>query len=467
MIELVTLAEKRLAGQAQIFAGVTLPTENAHAGRVAPISARAASLPAERRARDGAALRARVPHRAGDPGLRRGAAIATLWPARAGDARSRHPHQGRAARRCRRRKRACSTPFKQDEQAARRRLCRRLRRHVRAPECPRRRRQDQARSYAARCAGARRRLFGDRQDAQGREDRRRRLRAHGRASSPTRRPSAASSRCPRPICSTWNTGASSRPSSRPRRASRSPARSPSSPAAARGIGAATAQGFRARGAEVAVVARRCASGRRGRPNDGFASPATSPIRRGARRLRRDRRRPSAASTSSSPTPGAPAGQDRRGRRSELCAKLRAQFLGPPDRWRGAVRGDARAGPRRLPAVQREQERVQPGQASARTAWPRRRAGPHAPVRGRSGPYGIRSNAVNADRIRTGLLRRRCRRARPRRGAWRGRLLRAQPAPRRGRRPTTWRDAFVYLAKATSHDRLRGHGRRRQLAAAFR
>ena len=97
---------------------------------------------------------------------------------------------------------------------------------------------------------------------------------------------------PKPISSTSNIGRSNRPSSPRRRRSRLPARSPWLPAAAGAIGAATAQALRRARAPKSpcsisidggpAAAREDAASRRS------ASPATSPMRLRARRLRRSR-----------------------------------------------------------------------------------------------------------------------------------------------------------------------------------
>ena len=79
-----------------------------------------------------------------------------------------------------------------------------------------------------------------------------------------------------------------------------------------------------------------------------------------------------------------------------------------------------------------------------------------------GAIGIRSNAVNADRIRSGLLdaRRRSRRARRRAGC-RRRLLPRQPAAARGHRRATWPHAFFALALAERTTGSVADGGRRQ------
>ena len=112
MIDLVTLAEKRLAkATRKIFAGRHLAQRRS---RRRPRSRRSCAGSCRCRRRAGgreAAQRFVFEFRSGPEIL---AYVArqgdrALQPARTGDARSRHPHQGRAARRCRRRKRASST----------------------------------------------------------------------------------------------------------------------------------------------------------------------------------------------------------------------------------------------------------------------------------------------------------------------------------------------------------------------
>ena len=99
MIDLVTLAEKRLAkATRKIFPGVSLPATIATAADVAPILRGLISLPAKDGGRE-AAQRFVFEFRTnpGDPRLCRRQGDRPLQPAGPGDARPCDPHQGRAA----------------------------------------------------------------------------------------------------------------------------------------------------------------------------------------------------------------------------------------------------------------------------------------------------------------------------------------------------------------------------------
>ena len=99
-----------------------------------------------------------------------------------------------------------------------------------------------------------------------------------------------------------------------------------------------------------------------------------------------------------------AGPHRRGRRSGAARELRAQLLRPPARGAGGGAHHAGAGHRRLPAVQRLQAGGQSGPDFGPYGLPK--AATLFLVRQYALDYGadgIRANAVNADRIRSGLL----------------------------------------------------------------
>ena len=212
MIEMVSLAESRLRqGRPDRVPGAAACRRRP---RRPPRSRRSFAAPARH-------ARARAPsRRASSPTFRtapeilgyvNGAELAVLQPARRGDAGPHHPHQehaaggaaagGRQARRVRRRRARGG-----------RQVRRRLRCLFRPRERGRRQHQNQARRQPARGARAGRRPVRLRAHGQGCLDRRRSRREHGQRGHRCRRPSAATSRCPRAICSRSNIGASSRPS---------------------------------------------------------------------------------------------------------------------------------------------------------------------------------------------------------------------------------------------------------------
>ena len=119
---------------------------------------------------------------------------------------------------------------------------------------------------------------------------------------PTPKRSAASSRSPKPTCSTANTGRSNRPSSAPRKEPPLAGQIAAVTGAAGAIGAATAQGVRCGGRRGRAARCRSRGGARQAPRRSAPTALAVALRRdrcglGARGLRPDRRRISAASTS--------------------------------------------------------------------------------------------------------------------------------------------------------------------------
>ena len=218
MIEMVTLAEERLQkNRKAVFVTAQMPQQ------VPPPPRSRHSCAARAACKDGSSegawRRLILEFRTNDAILNfvNGKDVARYSQRRRHHARLHHPHQEL---------RRCSLPAPGRGQARRLRagradrrggLHRELQDLFRAPERARRRRQDDARSAAARRAGAGARPVRARAHA-------RRMRRSPPISprprsnaSPTPKRSAASSRSPRTTCSTSNTGRSSRPSSaRPR-----------------------------------------------------------------------------------------------------------------------------------------------------------------------------------------------------------------------------------------------------------
>ena len=171
-----------------------------------------------------AALRLRVPHQPGDPRLSsNGKRDRALQPAGTGDARPRDPHQEPAAGRAGARGRQARRPSRPGRsRAALDTFIGRLPRLFRASQCaPAADRQDRARPDAARRAGAGARPVRAGQVVEGRQDRRRPRRDHGRAVvADAERLGTYAVHSPSPTSSISSTGRSSRPSSAPRPRSR-------------------------------------------------------------------------------------------------------------------------------------------------------------------------------------------------------------------------------------------------------
>ena len=253
MIELVTLAEERLArNRKAVFVdrATAAADRAARRGRADPARRRAASRTRRSKAPGGGSI---LDFRAdaGDPQFRQRRRACALRPGRRGDARPHHPHQELAADRAGARGRQARR-FQARRAEGGRGLRRALQGLFRAQQCARRRHQDHARSAAARRAGAGARPVRPRPQQEGRRASPPTSPRPRSRPSPTRRRSAASSRSRKPTCSTWNTGRSSRPSSA---AAEKPLAGQVAVVTGAGgaIGAATAKAFAAAGAEVALL----------------------------------------------------------------------------------------------------------------------------------------------------------------------------------------------------------------------
>ena len=278
-------------------------------------------------------------------------------PARRRDARPHHPHQEHAARRCRRRSRARSSL----------RAERRARRWPASSPTttPISRRENE------RVGGTKSKLdplprmmlvpgvglFGAGAHGEGCEDRGRPRRERGARRCSTPKRSAASSRCPRATCSTWNIGRSSR------RSSKAPGKAPGRPGRGgdrrrrRASARRRRRPSRARAPHVAIldIDGEAAAGRQaiGVKRSALACDVTEPaqVERGLRRSRRDLRRRR--------HPGLQcrrrmARHDRRRVGRGAAPELRDQFLRPSDRGAESRAHHAEAGHRRRPLVQRVQ-----------------------------------------------------------------------------------------------------------------
>ena len=284
MIEMVTLAEERL--QARPQGGVRRPrncrSSVAPLAEVAPILRGACACKDDedrRRVASASILDFRSERR--DPQFRQRRGGRALQPGRRGHARPHHPHQelaadraGAGSRQARRFQARRARRGRATSSATTRPISRAT---TRASAASRRcsiRCRASCWCRGSACSGSAAR----KKDAR---DRRRSRRSRGRDASPTPRRSAASSRSPRPTCSTceyWSLEQAKLGAAKERR---SPARSRSITGAGGAIGAATAKAFAAAGAEVALLDVDEAGG------DGQGQ---SDRRRGARgRLRRDRR----------------------------------------------------------------------------------------------------------------------------------------------------------------------------------
>ena len=378
MIAHVTRAEQRLAkGRRNVFAAARA-AEGARVRRRGrahhPWRLRGEARQPRCRAE---ALRARLPHRPGDPELRRRRRSRRHQPARRGDARPHHSHQeqaaGGAGAGCRQagRLQGCV-------RARGRPIHRRVRCHVRARERPGRRRQDQARPDAAPGAGAGRRPV--RASAL-----RRRMppspptspRPPSR-SSPMPRRSAASRRCPRATCSTSNTGSLEQAKLKGAVAKPFAGQVAVVTGAGSGIGEATAKAFAAEGAAVAVLDL----------DEAAAKAAAKEVGGLGARLRRDRRKSVRAAFAriAEEFGGVDivvsnAGAAWQGRIGEVsdeqsCARASSSTSSPIRRWRRrrcascASRGRAAACCSTCPS-----RRSIPAPTSGPTACPRRRRWP--------------------------------------------------------------------------------------------
>ena len=225
MIEMVTLAEARLRrGRRPVFASAPLPAGHSRAGRGRADPARRLRLEGRPHRGRMAAADPRVPHQRFHPRVRQRQGGGALRARRRDHTRPHHPHQGLAADRTaagRGQARGLQTRRHQGSAGVRRGLPRLLR----AQQCPRRRRQDDARSGAARNPGAR-------ASASSASDAPRPTPASPptwpRARcirSRTPRRSANTARSARPTCSIASTGRRNRPSWRAPSSCRWPDRS--------------------------------------------------------------------------------------------------------------------------------------------------------------------------------------------------------------------------------------------------
>ena len=300
---MVTLAEERLQrGRKAVFVERATAAADRGARRRRADPARRLQPEGREDRRRVAALHPGVPQRRRDAQFRQRRRACALQPGRRGDAGPHHPHQELAADRAARRRAASSTI----SSAAVARGGRELRRTIPRPISRRnnarvRRHQEHARSAAARRAGAGPRPVRARPLA-------RRTRASPPTSpkprsrpSPMPRRSGASSRSPKPTCSTWNTGRSNRQSSARRPRSRSPARSRRSPARAAPSARRPRRAFAAAGAEVALLdVNEAAATEKAKAIGGAALRMRCDVTDAAsvqRGVRQGGRRPSAASTS--------------------------------------------------------------------------------------------------------------------------------------------------------------------------
>ena len=227
--------------------------------------------------------------------------------------------------------------------------------------------------------------------------------------------------------------------------SRWPARSRSSPAAPARSAPRPRKAFAAAGAEVALLDLDETAAREAAKAIGGAALAAR-LRRdrrrlGARRLRPRRRDTSAASTSSSPMPARPGRAASATSTRRCCARASSSTSSATSASRRTrCASCARRAPAAACCSTSPSRRSIRARISAPTACPRRRR--CFLVRQYALDYGadgIRANAVNADRIRSGLLTDEMIAARSKaRGLSREGLHGRQPARPRGHAPTTWR-----------------------------
>ena len=214
-------------------------------------------------------------------------------------------------------------------------------------------------------------LFGLGRHQEGRHRRRGPCRERRRSHHRCRSHRHVSNRSAKPTCSTANTGRWSAPSSAAR--SELPLAGQIAVVTGAGgtIGAATAKAFAGAGAEVALLD--VDDSRRNRKSQGHRQQrARGDLRRhrrgvGARGVRQGRRGIRRRRYRSLQRRRGLAGPHRRGRRGGAAAKLRAQFLRPPARRAERGAHHAGAGHRRLPPVQRVEAGGQSG-AELRTLW---------------------------------------------------------------------------------------------------
>ena len=200
MIEMVSLAESRLRqGRRVVFQARQIDSATASAAEIAPIIRGACALQARGRRAD--ALHYRLPYRPGRPGLCQRRRACLLQPARRGDARPHHPHQepaaGRAAAASGQARSVCCRHARCGGEVRRRIRCLCSPARTPPPAVPRPSSTAARASCWCRASGcsawaARRRTPRSPPTSPRTRSR----------SSPTRRPSAATSRCPRAICST-------------------------------------------------------------------------------------------------------------------------------------------------------------------------------------------------------------------------------------------------------------------------
>ena len=406
MIELVSLAEERLAKTRKpAFVSAKLPARLAGVADIAPIMRGACSFPDSRT--DGAWKRFVLEFRGNDAVMNfvNGAEVARYG--QAGVVTPDHTIRIKNRPLVVPRPRRATSPISGVGPRRRRRLWRSLQELFRPQQCARRRHQDHARSVPRVMLVPGVGLFGlgrSRKDANIAAD-------LAEAAIEMITDAEAIGRfepLPRPTCSMSNTGRWSRPSSAAPKRCRWPGRSPSSPAPPahrcchrksvrrggrgsgaarrrRGRGAGKGKGDRRHGARASLRRHRCRL-RQGR------------LREGGRSLRRRRYRGVECRRRL-------AGPDRRGRRGACCARVSSSISWPSERGAGRrARSCARRAPAAACLFNVSKQAVNPGPDFGPYGLPK--AATLFLVRQYAldyGKEGIRANAVNADRIRSGLL----------------------------------------------------------------